>query len=43
MKKVIAVGVAFALQEIARVPTTDRDERLDLVLTETGPIDLRGH
>ena len=43
MKKVIAVGVAFALQEIARVPATDRDERLDLVLTETGPIDLRGH
>jgi 5-formyltetrahydrofolate cyclo-ligase len=43
MKKVVAVGVAFALQEIARVPATDRDERLDLVLTETGPIDLRGH
>jgi 5-formyltetrahydrofolate cyclo-ligase len=43
MKKVIAVGVAFALQEIARVPATDRDERLDLVLTETGTIDFRGH
>jgi 5-formyltetrahydrofolate cyclo-ligase len=43
MKKAIAVGVAFALQEIARVPATDRDERLDFVLTETGILDFRGH
>ena len=42
MKKVVAVGVAFALQEIARVPATDRDERLDLVLTENEIIDFRG-
>jgi 5-formyltetrahydrofolate cyclo-ligase len=33
-KNVLAVGVAFASQEIARVPSTARDERLDLVLTE---------
>ena len=42
MKKVIAVGIAFAVQEIAKVPATERDERLDLVLTETGVIDFRG-
>ncbi|HEY5280277.1 MAG TPA: 5-formyltetrahydrofolate cyclo-ligase [Pseudolabrys sp.] len=42
MKKVVAVGIAFAAQEIARVPATDRDERLDLVLTEKDVIDFRG-
>ena len=42
MKKVVAIGVAFAVQEIAKVPATDRDERLDLVLTETEVIDFRG-
>ena len=42
MKKVIAVGIAFAAQEIAKVPATDRDERLDLVLTEREIIDFRG-
>jgi 5-formyltetrahydrofolate cyclo-ligase len=33
-KKIVAVGIAFAAQEIAKVPATERDERLDLVLTE---------
>ena len=33
-KKIVTVGIAFAAQEIAKVPATDRDERLDLVLTE---------
>jgi 5-formyltetrahydrofolate cyclo-ligase len=33
-KPVTAVGIAFAQQEIAEVPTTLRDARLDLVLTE---------
>jgi 5-formyltetrahydrofolate cyclo-ligase len=42
MKKVVAVGIAFALQEVAKVPATDRDERLDLVLTEKDVIDFRG-
>jgi 5-formyltetrahydrofolate cyclo-ligase len=42
MKKVVALGIAFAAQEIAKVPATDRDERLDLVLTESGTIDFRG-
>jgi 5-formyltetrahydrofolate cyclo-ligase len=33
-KPVTAVGIAYAQQEIAEVPTTARDARLDLVLTE---------
>jgi 5-formyltetrahydrofolate cyclo-ligase len=33
-KPVTAIGIAFAAQEIERVPATPRDERLDLVLTE---------
>jgi len=40
-KQIVAVGIAFAAQEIPRVPATDRDERLDLVLTEREVIDLR--
>jgi 5-formyltetrahydrofolate cyclo-ligase len=40
-KKVIAIGVAFAAQEIAKVPATERDEQLDLVLTEREIIDFR--
>jgi 5-formyltetrahydrofolate cyclo-ligase len=34
MKRVLAVGIAFAAQEVPRVPKTARDARLDLVLTE---------
>ena len=41
-KKVTAVGLAFAAQEMPQVPTDERDERLDLVLTEREVIDLRG-
>jgi 5-formyltetrahydrofolate cyclo-ligase len=41
-KPVTAVGLAFAAQEVAEIPTTPRDERLDLVLTEGEVIDLRG-
>jgi 5-formyltetrahydrofolate cyclo-ligase len=40
-KKVVAVGIAFAAQEIPQVPATERDERLDLVLTEREVIDFR--
>jgi len=40
-KSVTAVGLAFAVQEIARVPATEFDEALDLVLTEREVIDLR--
>ena len=42
-KTTVAVGIAFAAQEVPRVPTTPRDARLDLVLTEREVIDLRGH
>lgn len=42
MKQVVAVGIAFAAQEIASVAVTPRDARLDLVLTEREIIDLRG-
>jgi 5-formyltetrahydrofolate cyclo-ligase len=40
-KAVMAVGLAFAAQEVAMVPATPRDARLDLVLTEREVIDLR--
>ena len=38
MKPILAVGVAFAAQEVPEVPTDPWDEPLDLVLTEEGPI-----
>jgi 5-formyltetrahydrofolate cyclo-ligase len=38
---VVAIGLAFAAQEIAAVPATPRDAPLDLVLTEREAIDLR--
>jgi len=41
MKPVAAVGIAYAAQEIPRVPATTRDAALDLVLTETEVIDFR--
>jgi 5-formyltetrahydrofolate cyclo-ligase len=41
-KKVIAIGIAFAAQEIPLVPATERDARLDLVLTEREAMDFRG-
>ena len=43
MKRIAAVGIAFAAQEIEQVPVTPRDARLDLVLTEHEIIDLRGN
>ena len=42
LKPVTAVGIAFAAQEVPKIPTTPRDECLDLVLTEREVIDLRG-
>jgi 5-formyltetrahydrofolate cyclo-ligase len=41
-KPVTAIGLAFAAQEIAAVPATPRDERLDLVLTEREIIETKG-
>jgi 5-formyltetrahydrofolate cyclo-ligase len=40
-KPVTAVGIAFAIQEISSVPATERDARLDLVLTEREVLDFR--
>jgi 5-formyltetrahydrofolate cyclo-ligase len=40
-KAAIAIGIAFAAQEIPHVPAMAHDERLDLVLTENETIDLR--
>ena len=40
-KPVTAIGIAFAAQEIPAVPATERDARLDLVLTEREVIDFR--
>lgn len=41
MKPVVAIGLAFAAQQIDRVPATEFDARLDLVLTESETIDFR--
>ena len=41
MKKISALGIAFAAQEVTDLPKTDRDEKLDFVLTEREIIDLR--
>jgi 5-formyltetrahydrofolate cyclo-ligase len=41
-KKVTAVGIAFAAQEVPQVPVGAGDARLDLVLTEREVIDFRG-
>ena len=40
LKPVVAVGIAYAAQEVDEVPVTPRDERLDLVLTERDVIDF---
>jgi 5-formyltetrahydrofolate cyclo-ligase len=41
MKPIMAIGLAFAAQQISDMPATSRDERLDLVLTEGGAMDFR--
>jgi 5-formyltetrahydrofolate cyclo-ligase len=41
LKSITAIGIAFATQEIPAVPATERDARLDLVLTEREVIDCR--
>ena len=40
-KPVVAVGIAFAAQEVDAGAATPRDARLDLVLTEREVIDFR--
>lgn len=39
--RVLAVGFGFAAQEVPEVPTEPTDQRLDAILTESGPIRLR--
>ena len=41
MKAVVAIGIAYAAQEVNEVPSTPRDAALDLVLTEREAIDFR--
>lgn len=41
MKKILAIGVAFATQEIDDVPDESHDQRLDFVMTEDELIDCR--
>ena len=41
IKPVVAVGIAYAAQEMPEVPVTPRDETLDLVLTERDVFDFR--
>jgi len=40
-KAITAIGLAFAVQEIAAVPASPHDAPLDLVLTEREVVDLR--
>ncbi len=40
-KKITCIGIAFAAQEIPTVPASERDERLDFVLTEKEVIAFR--
>jgi 5-formyltetrahydrofolate cyclo-ligase len=42
VKPIIALGIAFAEQEIEQVPVLSHDARLDLVVTERDVIDCRG-
>ncbi len=41
-KTVTAVGIAFSAQEVSAVPATNRDARLDLVLTEIEVVGVKG-
>jgi 5-formyltetrahydrofolate cyclo-ligase len=42
MKRVVTVGLAFDAQEVDAVPRLDYDERLDWVLTPSGPRKMPG-
>jgi 5-formyltetrahydrofolate cyclo-ligase len=42
MKRVLAVGLAFDAQEVDAVPRLDYDQRLDWVLTPSGPRKMPG-
>jgi 5-formyltetrahydrofolate cyclo-ligase len=42
-KKIVAIGIGFALQEVEKVPVEAHDERLDYILTEAGLVFAAGH
>ncbi len=42
-RPVLAVGLAFAAQEVAAVPVEPTDQRLDAVVTETGVTEFARH
>ena len=39
--RVFVVGLAYAGQEVAEVPSQPHDQKLDAILTETGYIEFR--
>lgn len=41
-KPVVALGLAFAMQEIDKVPTEPHDAQLDFIITERETLDCRG-
>jgi len=41
VRSVTAIGIAYAAQEFADIPVTERDARLDFVLTERETLDFR--
>lgn len=43
IKPIIAVGIGYDEQQVDAVPHADYDERLDWVLTPSGPIRCSGH
>ncbi len=43
MKTIVAVGLAFSVQQVAAVPALPHDVRLDYIVTEHQTIDTRGH
>lgn len=40
-RKIVAIGLAFACQEVSSVPIDQYDQKLDWMLTPDGPIELR--
>lgn len=41
-RRIVAVGLAFAAQEVAAVPASAHDQRLDFLMTENETIDFHG-
>jgi 5-formyltetrahydrofolate cyclo-ligase len=40
-RPIVALGIAYAVQELPSIPTAPYDQKLDAVLTETGVIEAR--